>query len=120
MQDLTSNKKTRISVNTQDVEEVIRVGASSQSIAEGETSVVEPVEAFAGSEESPAPVVAATEQPSAPSSVNKAHAKKNARDGYRETTLEDIESTKMSTMQKVIIAVAAVALIAFAIWYFAF
>lgn len=38
-------------------------------------------------------------------------------DNYRATTLEDIESSKMSVMQKAIIAVAVIAIVAFAVWY---
>lgn len=38
-------------------------------------------------------------------------------DGYRATTLQDIESTKMSAMQIGIIVVAVLAIIAFAVWY---
>ena len=36
---------------------------------------------------------------------------------YHETTLEDLESAKMSTTQKVIIVVAVLGVIAFAAWY---
>ena len=38
-------------------------------------------------------------------------------DGYRATTLQDIESTKMSPVQIGIIVVAVLAIIAFAVWY---
>ncbi len=39
-------------------------------------------------------------------------------DGYRETTLEDIQSAPMSSTQKVVIVVALLGIIAFAAWYF--
>lgn len=37
--------------------------------------------------------------------------------GHRATTLQDIESTKMSAMQIGIIVVAVLAIVAFAVWY---
>lgn len=40
-----------------------------------------------------------------------------SKNGYRETTLEDIESSKMSVMQKAIIAIAALAIISFVAYY---
>lgn len=36
---------------------------------------------------------------------------------YHETTLEDIESSKMSSMQKVVIIVAVIAVVAFLFWF---
>lgn len=43
-----------------------------------------------------------------------------ARKGYEETTLEDLEGTKMSGMQKGIIAVALIGIVAFIVYYVAF
>lgn len=43
-----------------------------------------------------------------------------ARKGYEETTLEDLESAKMSGMQKGIIAVALIGIAAFIVYYVAF
>ena len=43
-----------------------------------------------------------------------------ARKGYEETTLEDLEGTKMSDMQKGIIAVALIGIAAFIVYYVAF
>ena len=40
-----------------------------------------------------------------------------ADDGYHETTLDDLASTKMSTTQKAVIVVALLAIIAFVVWY---
>ncbi|MEY8460839.1 SURF2 Surfeit locus protein 2 [Eggerthellaceae bacterium 24-137] len=40
-----------------------------------------------------------------------------ADDGYRETTLDDIEGSPMSTTQKAVIVVALLGIIAFAAWY---
>lgn len=39
------------------------------------------------------------------------------KDTYRETTLEDVESSKMGNMQKVVLAVAVLAIIAAIVWY---
>ena len=36
---------------------------------------------------------------------------------YHETTLDDLESTRMSTTQKAIIVVAVLGIVAFAAWY---
>lgn len=38
-------------------------------------------------------------------------------DGYRETTLEDIESSKMTTAQKAVIVVALLGIAAFVLWF---
>lgn len=38
-------------------------------------------------------------------------------DGYRETTLEDLQAVKMSTTQKAVIAVAVLGIVAFIVWY---
>lgn len=43
-----------------------------------------------------------------------------ARKGYEETTLEDLEGTKMSGMQKGIIVVALIGIAAFIVYYVAF
>lgn len=44
-------------------------------------------------------------------------ASKDSRDEYRATTLEDLNSSKMSTTQKVIIVLAVISILAFIIWY---
>lgn len=49
-------------------------------------------------------------------SGKRSHAPSASDDGYHETTLEDIKSSKMSVMQKAIIAIAVVAVIAFAVY----
>lgn len=41
-------------------------------------------------------------------------------DDYHETTLADIRASKMPAMQKAIIAIAVVAIAAFAVWYMFF
>lgn len=50
--------------------------------------------------------------PTAPMAREKADAA-----SFRETTLDDLESTRMSTTQKAIIVVAVLGVIAFAAWY---
>lgn len=40
-----------------------------------------------------------------------------ADDGYRETTLEDIESSKMNSVQKAVIVVALLGIVAFVVWF---
>lgn len=50
--------------------------------------------------------------PTAPTAREKADAA-----SFRETTLDDLESTRMSTTQKAIIVVAVLGVIAFAAWY---
>ena len=54
----------------------------------------------------------------AASAANKTSAP--ARKGYEETTLADLEDTKMSGMQKGIIAVALIGIVAFIVYYVAF
>ena len=49
--------------------------------------------------------------PTAPTAREKADA------AFRETTLDDLESTRMSTTQKAIIVVAVLGVIAFTAWY---
>lgn len=50
--------------------------------------------------------------PTAPTAREKADAA-----SFRETTLDDLESTRMSTTQKAIIVVAVLGVIAFVAWY---
>lgn len=55
----------------------------------------------------------------APSAASRAKAPAGKAEGaYRGTTLEDIESSKMSTPQKAIIALAVLGIAAFVCWYF--
>lgn len=57
-------------------------------------------------------VSASATTPTAPTAREKADAA-----SFRETTLDDLESTRMSTTQKAIIVVAVLGVIAFAAWY---
>ncbi len=56
--------------------------------------------------------LASATTPTAPTAREKADAA-----SFRETTLDDLESTRMSTTQKAIIIVAVLGVIAFAAWY---
>lgn len=72
-----------------------------------------------GSSESPSR--AFTPAPKRAAKADKpAKASAPARKGYEETTLEDLEGTKMSGMQKGIIAVALIGIAAFIVYYVAF
>lgn len=70
--------------------------------------------------------VASVERVSTPAPERAAKADKPAkasapaRKCYEETTLEDLEGTKMSGMQKGIIAVALIGIVAFIVYYVAF
>ena len=59
---------------------------------------------------------AAAPRKSAPARTE-ASKRPSARDRYEETTLDDLQNTKMSSMQKAIIVVAAIGVIAFAVYY---
>lgn len=63
---------------------------------------------------------APAERVSTPAPERAAKADKPARKGYEETTLADLEGTKMSGMQKGIIAVALIGIAAFIVYYVAF
>ena len=67
------------------------------------------------------PLRASTPAPERAAKADKpATASASTRKGYEETTLEDLESTKMSGMQKGIIAVALIGIAAFIVYYVAF
>ncbi|MEC4272562.1 SURF2 Surfeit locus protein 2 [Adlercreutzia sp. R25] len=77
---------------------------------------VEP-EAFEGVEEVVEEVAGpadAADKAASPEASSAAPAKT---DGYRETTLEDLEAGAMSTTQKAVIIVAVLGIIAFVAWY---
>lgn len=61
---------------------------------------------------SPEAASASATTPTTPTAREKADAA-----SFRETTLDDLESTRMSTTQKAIIVVAVLGVIAFAAWY---
>ena len=72
----------------------------------------------AGDAPAPAPAPDAAPVPeAAPAGEARPAARAPKADAYRETTLEDLESSKMGTAQKAVIALAVLGVIAFAVWY---
>lgn len=114
---------SHITVTADDDDDVViqagAVDAAGDAEAEVDKTVVEDAdgapEAFAEG------VVESDSAPDAPEAADaEAHPASQARAndaGYHETTLDDLESTKMSTTQKVIIVLAVLGVIAFAAWY---
>ena len=136
-----AQKFSHISVASDDEDDVvIEAGAPrSRSYGEGEsaarpagdkatsaankTSVVDGGEGFAdraSAGAAPAERVSTPAPERAAKADKPATASASARKGYEETTLEDLESTKMSGMQKGIIAVALIGIAAFIVYYVAF
>lgn len=129
-----AQKFSHISVASDDEDDVvIEAGAPrSRSYGEGEstsqpardeaTSAANKTAAADGGEgSSEPPSRASTPAPERAAKADKpAKASAPARKGYEETTLEDLESTKMSGMQKGIIAVALIGIAAFIVYYVAF
>ena len=92
-------------------------GDEAAASAANKTSVVDGGEGFADRASTGA---APAERVSAHAPERAAKADKPARKGYEETTLADLEDTKMSGMQKGIIAVALIGIVAFIVYYVAF
>lgn len=92
------------------VEEPSRAEAVGATVA-ARPSAIAP-EAQARPDDSPKPAAA---RPNATRVAGKA-----SKQEYKETTLDDLEGTKMSGMQKGIIAVAAVGIVAFVVYYIGF
>ena len=132
-----AQKFSHISVASDDEDDVvIEAGAPrSRSYGEGESAsqlardealaraaATEAVEADGGEGPSESPSRASTPAPERAVKADKPARKTSApaRKGYEETTLEDLEGTKMSGMQKGIIAVALIGIAAFIVYYVAF
>lgn len=129
-----AQKFSHISVASDDEDDVvIEAGAPrSRSYGEGESasqlardeapSAANKTAAADGGEgSSEPPLRASTPAPERAAKADKpATASASTRKGYEETTLEDLESTKMSGMQKGIIAVALIGIAAFIVYYVAF
>lgn len=131
-----AQKFSHISVASDDEDDVvIEAGAPrSRSYGEGEpvsqpardeaparAAATEATAADGGEGSSEPPSRASTPAPERAAKADKpAKASAPARKGYEETTLEDLESTKMSGMQKGIIAVALIGIVAFIVYYVAF
>ena len=92
-------------------------GDEAAASAANKTSVVDGGEGFADRASAGA---APAERVSTPAPERAAKADKPARKDYEETTLADLEDTKMSGMQKGIIAVALIGIVAFIVYYVAF
>lgn len=132
-----AQKFSHISVASDDEDDVvIEAGAPrSRSYGEGESvsqpardeaparaAATEATAADGGEGPSEPPSRASTPAPERAAKADKPARKASApaRKGYEETTLEDLESTKMSGMQKGIIAVALIGIAAFIVYYVAF
>ena len=131
-----AQKFSHISVTSDDEDDVvIEAGAPrSRSYGEGESTsqpardeataraaATEATAADGGEGPSEPPSRASTPAPERAAKADKpAKASAPARKGYEETTLEDLEGTKMSGMQKGIIAVALIGIAAFIVYYVAF
>ena len=131
-----AQKFSHISVASDDEGDVvIEAGAPrSRSYGEGESAAqpagdeaparaaaTEAAEADGGEGPGESPSRASTPAPERAAKADKpATASASARKGYEETTLEDLEGTKMSGMQKGIIAVALIGIAAFIVYYVAF
>lgn len=131
-----AQKFSHISVASDDEDDVvIEAGAPrSRSYGEGESAsqpagdealaraaATEATAADGGEGSSEPPSRASTPAPERAAKADKpATASASARKGYEETTLEDLEGTKMSGMQKGIIAVALIGIAAFIVYYVAF
>lgn len=131
-----AQKFSHISVASDDEDDVvIEAGAPrSRSYGKGEPAAqpsgdeaaasevpIEAAEAAGGEGSSESPSRAFTPAPERAAKADKpAKASAPARKGYEETTLEDLEGTKMSGMQKGIIAVALIGIAAFIVYYVAF
>ena len=124
---------SHITVNADDDDDVvIQAGIVDDAAAEVEEDVVavtsepattqpiwEKQEAIQAAAELDSPVTddaMAANEP-APQAAPTAARPAPAADGYRETTLEDIESSKMSTVQKAVIVVALLGIVAFVVWF---
>ena len=131
-----AQKFSHISVASDDEDDVvIEAGAPRfRSYGEGESvsqpardeaparaAATEATAADGGEGSSEPPSRASTPAPERAAKADEpAKASAPARKGYEETTLEDLESTKMSGMQKGIIAVALIGIAAFIVYYVAF
>lgn len=132
-----AQKFSHISVASDDEDDVvIEAGAPrSRSYGEGEfvsqpardeaparAAASAAIAADGGEGSSELPSRASTPAPERAAKADKPARKASApaRKGYEETTLADLEGTKMSGMQKGIIAVALIGIVAFIVYYVAF
>ena len=106
---------THITVSVDDDDDfVIQAGSASvpvEPVAPAEE--LAPAEEHARAAEEPA----SAKEPAPASAPVSAGKRRSDAQGYRETTLEDLEAAKMSSMQKGVIVAAIVAIVAFVMWY---
>lgn len=110
----SDNKFSHISVNAGDDDVVIHAGAPAaveedlQPVAEEEATAQPAEDDFAADlpEEEAQPAAAAPARP--------------AKAAYHETTLEDVQGSKMGTTQKVVIVLAVLLVAAIVVWQVAF
>lgn len=117
---------SHITVTADEDDVVIQAGAVGEAVVEEapaaevddareedlESAGADASSASAHNAEVPASSETTPTAPTAPTAREKADAA-----SFRETTLDDLESTRMSTTQKAIIIVAVLGVIAFAAWY---
>lgn len=117
---------SHITVTADEDDVVIQAGAVEETVVEEapaaevddareedlESAGADASSASAHNAEVPASSETTPTTPTAPTAREKADAA-----SFRETTLDDLESTRMSTTQKAIIVVAVLGVIAFAAWY---
>lgn len=102
---------SRIQVNPAEEEDIVIVaGAVDQTASEGDSDAT----SAATSDEADADVALAVDRFA---SHEAASSRPHPHSTYQETTLEDLQRARMSGMQKAIIALAIVAVVAFIIWY---
>lgn len=107
MADRTDFKRIQVTRSDDDV--VIVAGARDDAREGGPIAA----DGAAARAEAPAPASAPAPEPVAARAASAG----SGEDAYRGTTLEDIEESKMPTAQKVVVALAIAAVIAFIVWY---
>ncbi|MEC4175489.1 SURF2 Surfeit locus protein 2 [Adlercreutzia sp. R7] len=119
MADSTGFSHITVNADTDD-DVVIQAGIVDAPADDDEVVVEEDVAALADddapAEEDAAPDDGAAEQ-DGPAPASRRPSAPAPDDGYRETTLDDIEGAKMPTAQKAVIIVALLGVAAFILWY---
>ncbi len=143
----SENKFAHISVNSGDDDVVIHAGATAAAQPEAEEGILEEewnaeapeegAEAYSeganleeaygiegqygdGEGHASAPSVGVGGNAAGAQAAVGAESAAHAKDAYRETTLDDIQGSRMGTTQKVVIVLAIVLIIAIVIWQIAF
>ncbi len=115
---------THITVSADDDDDVViqaGIADGPAEAAEGAEAADEAADAADAPEEaepaSDVPEEAEPEPKAEPEAEPEPAAPRAERDGYRETTLDDLAEGKMSTTQKAVIVVALLGIAAFVAWY---